>query len=183
MGPLANGALCLSTMVNPPLTVGKFVGECHAPCTLKTFFVDFEKEYAHCSRYKIFPSYPPTTYSFNDSEKSFTHPFPLSLQSLYIVELAIILNIAEILLFGRSAGFRTNEALCYLSYEAPYLGPEGSRPDSPTKAVGHRCSGNLGIVKILRYIRWTCTLRLQNICVGRKMPPPPGQRGPVLQHT
>jgi len=32
------------------------------------------------------------------------------------------------------------------------LGPEGSRPGSPTQAVRHTCSGNLGIVKILRYI-------------------------------
>jgi len=34
-----------------------------------------------------------------------------------------------------SAGFRKNEALCYLSYEAPYLGPEGGRPCTPTQAV------------------------------------------------
>jgi len=54
---------------------------------------------------------------------------------------------------GFSAGFRTYEALCYLSYEAPYLGPEGGRPGRPTQAVGHTCSGQLGIVKILRYIR------------------------------
>ena len=26
-----------------------------------------------------------------------------------------------------SAGFRTNEALCQLSYEAPFLGPEGGK--------------------------------------------------------
>jgi hypothetical protein len=44
-----------------------------------------------------------------------------------------------------SAGLRTNEA--------PYLGPEGGRPGRPTLAVRHTCSGNLGIVKILRYIR------------------------------
>ena len=44
-----------------------------------------------------------------------------------------------------SAGFRTNEALCKLSYEAPYLGPEGGRPGMPTQAVRHACSGNLGI--------------------------------------
>ena len=31
-----------------------------------------------------------------------------------------------------SVGFRTNEALCWLSYEAPYLGPEGGRPSEPT---------------------------------------------------
>ena len=52
-----------------------------------------------------------------------------------------------------SAGFRTNEGLCLLRYEAPYLGPEGGIPGSPTQAVRHTCSGNLGIVKILRYIR------------------------------
>jgi len=33
------------------------------------------------------------------------------------------------------------------------LGPEGDRPGRPTQAVRHTCSGNLGIVKILRYIR------------------------------
>ena len=44
-----------------------------------------------------------------------------------------------------SAGLRTNEA--------PYLGPEGGRPGRPTLAVRHTCSGNLGIAKILRYIR------------------------------
>lgn len=27
-----------------------------------------------------------------------------------------------------SAGFRTNEAQCQLTYEAPYVGPEGDRP-------------------------------------------------------
>jgi hypothetical protein len=29
-----------------------------------------------------------------------------------------------------SAGSGTNEALCYLTYEIPYLGPEGGRPGS-----------------------------------------------------
>jgi len=33
------------------------------------------------------------------------------------------------------------------------LGPEGGRPGRPTQTVRHTCSGNLGIVKILRYIR------------------------------
>jgi hypothetical protein len=33
------------------------------------------------------------------------------------------------------------------------LGPEGGRPGRPTQAVRHTCSGNLGIVKILRYIK------------------------------
>jgi len=33
------------------------------------------------------------------------------------------------------------------------LGPEGGRPGRPTQPVRHTCSGNLEIVKILRYIR------------------------------
>ena len=65
-------------------------------------------------------------------------------------------TISSTFLFSKStvcsAGFRTNEALCQLSYEAPYLGPEGGIPGRPTLAVRHTCSGNLGIVKILRYI-------------------------------
>jgi len=32
------------------------------------------------------------------------------------------------------------------------LGPEGGRPGRPTQAIRHTCSGNLGIVKILRYL-------------------------------
>ena len=52
-----------------------------------------------------------------------------------------------------SAGFRTYEALCQLSYEAPYLGPEGGRPGRTTQTVRHTCSGKLGIAKILRYNR------------------------------
>ena len=34
-----------------------------------------------------------------------------------------------------SAGLRTNEALCWLSYEVHYLGPEGGGPGRPTQAV------------------------------------------------
>jgi hypothetical protein len=40
-----------------------------------------------------------------------------------------------------------------LGYEAPYLGPEGGRPGRLTQAAMHTCSGNLGIVKVLPYIR------------------------------
>ena len=48
-----------------------------------------------------------------------------------------------------SAGLRTNEA--------PYLGPEGGRPDRPTLA--DTCSGNLGIAKYYVILDQTCTLR------------------------
>ena len=30
---------------------------------------------------------------------------------------------------------------------------KNARPGRPTQAVGHKCSGNIGIVQILRYIR------------------------------
>ena len=33
------------------------------------------------------------------------------------------------------------------------MGPEGGRPGKPAQGVRHTCLGNLGIVKILRYIR------------------------------
>lgn len=47
-----------------------------------------------------------------------------------------------------SAGFRTNEALCQLTYEAPYVGPEGDRPSRSIQAVKHTYLENLGVVKI-----------------------------------
>jgi hypothetical protein len=31
---------------------GNVFGKCHAPCSLKTSFEDFEKVHAHCNRYK-----------------------------------------------------------------------------------------------------------------------------------
>jgi len=57
------------------------------------------------------------------------------------------------------------------------LGPEGGRPDRPTQAVRHTCSGNLGIV-ILRYI----SSDMYDVHFWQE-DPPPGQRGPVLKHT
>ena len=55
-----------------------------------------------------------------------------------------------------SARFRTYEALCQLSYEAPYLGPAGGRPDRPTQAVRHTCSGKLGIVNQSMHVILEC---------------------------
>ena len=75
-----------------------------------------------------------------------------------------------------SAGLRTNEAL--------YLGPEGGRPGRPTLAVRHTCSGNLGIAKILHYIRsdmYIAKIRRKMFFFVRKMLP--GQRCPVLKNT
>jgi hypothetical protein len=37
--------------------------------------------------------------------------------------------------------------------EPPYLSPEGGRLVRPKQAVRHTCAGNLGIAKILRYLR------------------------------
>ena len=76
----------------------------------------------------------------------------------------------------------TNEALCRLSYEAPYLGSEGGRSGRPTQAVRHTCPGNLRIVDILRFIRsdmYTASAtnsKLLYITQSTK-------RGPVLKHT
>jgi hypothetical protein len=59
---------------------------------------------------------------------------------------------------------------------------EGGRPGRPTQAVGHTCSGNLGIVKILRNIRSDMyTASATNSKLGRWATR--GQRGPVLKHT
>jgi hypothetical protein len=49
----------------------------------------------------------------------------------------------------------------------PYLGPEGGRPGRPTQVVRHACSGNLGIVQLLRYIRSA----MYTAFFGRKMAP------------
>jgi hypothetical protein len=54
---------------------------------------------------------------------------------------------------------------------------EGGRPGRPAQIVMHTCIGNLGIVKILRYIRsdmYTEKIN-RNIFFGR--------RGPVLEYT
>jgi hypothetical protein len=32
---------------------GNMFGDCHVPCTPKPFYVDFRKEYAHCSHHFI----------------------------------------------------------------------------------------------------------------------------------
>ena len=48
-------------------------------------------------------------------------------------------------------GQMRNEAMCQLSYDAPFLGPEGGRPGRSTQAVMHTCSRNLGIVKIFKF--------------------------------
>ena len=92
-------------------------------------------------------------------------------------------------IFPFSVGFRTNEALCQLIYEATYLGPEGDRPGRHTQAVRHTCSGNLRIVEILRCFRsdkFKIPPHKQKSIVKNffwKEDIPPGQRGPVLKHN
>ena len=46
------------------------------------------------------------------------------------------------------------------------MGPERGRPGSPTQAVRHTCSGNIGIAKILCYIK-----SIVNNVFGRKIGP------------
>jgi len=62
--------------------------------------------------------------------------------------------------------------------KAPYLDPEGGRPDIPTQAVRHTCSGNLGIVKIASYKQKSIAKTI--FLAGRWAP---GLRDPVLKHT
>ena len=61
------------------------------------------------------------------------------------------------------------------------MGPEGGRPGR------HTCSGNLGIAKIYVILGQTRKMRLQqtrkNIWQEDALPPPHGQRGPVLKHN
>ena len=64
------------------------------------------------------------------------------------------------------------------------MGPEGGRPGSPTYAISHKCSGNLGIVKILRYIRSDMyTAKIHRRKKNWQEDGIPGQRGPVFKHT
>ena len=44
--------LCYLEMVTVEHWVGNVFGECNAACTLKSYFVDFEKELEHCSDYR-----------------------------------------------------------------------------------------------------------------------------------
>jgi hypothetical protein len=68
------------------------------------------------------------------------------------------------------------------------MGPGGGKPGRPTQAVGHTCSGNIGIVKILCHIRSdkytaSATKVLYEYIAhifDRKMA---YGRGPALKHT
>jgi len=54
----------------------------------------------------------------------------------------------------------------------------------PTQAVRHTCSGNVGIVKILRYIRSDMyTTKIHRKKKFWQEDGPPGQRSLVLKHT
>ena len=83
------------------------LGECLATCTLKTSFIDFKKEEANCNRYKRLhvSSLQETTFFVATREYIFRSPSDhiLSVVQLYITELVLLLNIAEILLSGRKA--------------------------------------------------------------------------------
>ena len=86
-----------------------------------------------------------------------------------------------------SAGFRTNEVLCYVSYEAPYLGPEGGRPGRPTQVVNSIIIH--GIAPKQNAFKFKFAPHKQNsivtkFCSQEDGPLPPlGQRGLVLKHT
>ena len=50
--PVDGGCQIIIRKVLSCTIVGNLFGECHALCTLQTSFVDFAKEYVHCSLYK-----------------------------------------------------------------------------------------------------------------------------------
>ena len=58
----------------------------------------------------------------------------------------------------------------------------GLHRQSGSQAVRHTCSGNTGIVKILRYIRPDMYTASAKHFFGRKKSPPV-KGGPVLKHT
>ena len=64
----------------------------------------------------IRPGLEPTFYHIRGEQSQHSNHY------VYTLQMRGILNMKH------NAGFRTNETLCQLSYEAPYLGPEGDRP-------------------------------------------------------
>jgi hypothetical protein len=66
-----------------------------------------------------------------------------------------------------------------------YLDPGGGTPGSPTQAVNSIIMS--GIASKQNAFKFIIAPHKQNSIVekifGRKMPLPPGQRGPVLKHT
>jgi len=81
--------------------------ECHAPCALKTSFVDFENKKARCSHYKIINvSSLLNIPNFFSGSRNPVDPFLSSILYsffLYVIELVLVLNITEMLLAGRYA--------------------------------------------------------------------------------
>ena len=83
--------------------------ECHAPCTLKTSFVDFENKKARCSHYKILNvSSLLNIPNFFSGSRNLVDPFLSSILYgfflfIYVIELVLVLNITEMLLAGRYA--------------------------------------------------------------------------------
>ena len=75
------------------------------------------------------------------------------------------------------SALRQNEVLCYLSYEVPYLGPEGAKSGRPTQAVGHT-KLNAFKFKIAQQKQKSIEFCL---LAGRWASP--SQRGSVLKHN
>ena len=89
--PLVVGMSGHST--DPQTIVGNEFGECHAPYTLKISYIDFEKGYTHCSRYKRlhFKILHNSPFLSSGSQKTLSH------SSFISVELVLVLNMHEIL--------------------------------------------------------------------------------------
>jgi hypothetical protein len=84
-----------------------------------------------------------------------------------------------------SVGFRTNEALYWLSYGASYLSPEGGRPGSHTQAVSSIIMS--GIAPKQNAFKFKIAPHKQKSIVknkfGRKMPPPLANDALCLKYT
>ena len=98
-------------------------GECRAPCTLKTSFVDFRRVGAllPLQKTKLFVPTKLTILFFSGSQQSLTrltHPVP---HLYYIIERVLVLNIAELLIDGRSA--KINQEIKPQSNPVGYIKP------------------------------------------------------------
>ena len=106
----------------------------------KTSFADFEKEYANSNRHKrlIVSSQPNFACFFSGSQKLLTqliHPSLFSILFLYIIELGIVLTIAEIMLVWRYA--ITNQSIqLFPCPQCPGRWFTPGTPVSSTKKIG-----------------------------------------------
>jgi hypothetical protein len=77
----------------------------------------------------------------------------------------------------RVSALGQNEVLCYLSYEVPYLGPEGVKSGRPTQAVRHTKQNAFKFKIVQQKQKSTEFVLLEGRWAS------PSQRGHVLKHN